>query len=605
MSAENGRLEVTGRAILQDAQTALGNDPIRGLIELITNADDAYRGVKGRILIRREVATRDGFVEALTVFDHARGMSRDEFKAKLMKLGAQNQDFLDGEEVRGNLGRGAKDGIAFGGVLFRSIRDGVYNELLLQAPDITILEESRTAQASDYEAVELSGGQNGLAASLLFTNNTVSRIKPAAAMLERLANEAQLRDINSFHEVVYQETYPRPVLQHLTPRTIEFEELLLDVAGSVPFDTGGEFRLRLWKMKDRGDDSFTQTSSQGILVKGSKATYVNTFLGLQSRSESRWLHGILECPMIDQLLRDFDVLGPSPTNNARLVRRDRAGLDEAHPFMSALIRIVQPRVLAALDMLRQMQGETEREGQELRQRLNDLASALRMEIRELLEDNDVRRDDGQADTFQIIPPLLDVVVGDKFSVSVISPLLGEEGEVAILTDESVLCISSDDHWRPRSNGRHSIRTFRFSAVRLGSYVLTMSLRGMSATTLVRVHESRPQNEVDYTTFRFAKPRYTTLPNRTRYLEVLSPTECIELKISMVPELGTVSQTIDCLPTSDGQGFVGVVRYEAVEEGEIVVTALDAETGSSTSTKVLVRHSDPFGLNDFAFTVENS
>jgi hypothetical protein len=604
MTTETGRLEYTGRAILQDAQTALGNDPIRGLIELITNADDAYRGASGRILIRRE-PVKDGFVDAITVYDHARGMTREEFKAKLMKLGAENQEFLSGDVVRGNLGRGAKDGIAFGGVLFRSIRDGLYNELLLEAPDITRLEPSRPAEAIDYTALRLGDGQNGLAASLLFTQATVTRIRPAGTLIERLANEAQLRDINLSHQVIYEETSPRRVLESITPKNVDFESPLLDLQGELPGVEGSAFRLRLWKLRDRGDDNFSQCAPQGILVKGAKATYINTFFGLQSRSESRWLHGVIDCPKIDQLLRDFDREGPTPENNARLVRRDRAGLDESHPFMSSLISVVQPRLAVALDELRQEQGESQREGRELRQRLDSLTTVLRAEIRDLLEEESGSRDDGQADIFQAIPPLMDVVIGDRFSISVIAPELNERGEINFVTDEAIRLVSSDDEWRPRSNGRHSIRAYRFEASQIGSFVINLSLRGLATVVVVRVHEHRSEDAIDYSKFRFDRSRYTTRPGRTRFLEVLSPVECENISVEIVEGSGVVPASVDCLPSGDGLGFVGIVRFEATEESDTKVRAVDRRTGEEIFARVIIHEPDPFRLNDFTFTVENS
>ena len=44
MAAKSGKLVVTQRAISQDAEQAMRGDPVRALIELITNADDAYQG---------------------------------------------------------------------------------------------------------------------------------------------------------------------------------------------------------------------------------------------------------------------------------------------------------------------------------------------------------------------------------------------------------------------------------------------------------------------------------------------------------------------------------------------------------------------------------
>jgi hypothetical protein len=40
--ARSGQIIYTGRAFRMDAQEAMGSDIVRGIIELVTNSDDAY-----------------------------------------------------------------------------------------------------------------------------------------------------------------------------------------------------------------------------------------------------------------------------------------------------------------------------------------------------------------------------------------------------------------------------------------------------------------------------------------------------------------------------------------------------------------------------------
>ena len=49
---DQGKLVYTTRGFLQDAQDAMRGDILRALIELITNADDAYNGKGGEIFIQ-------------------------------------------------------------------------------------------------------------------------------------------------------------------------------------------------------------------------------------------------------------------------------------------------------------------------------------------------------------------------------------------------------------------------------------------------------------------------------------------------------------------------------------------------------------------------
>src|SRR5581483_4307090 len=135
-SKETGTIVYTGRAFHQDAMEAMRGDIVRGLIELITNSDDAYAALNlpkpGRILI--QVEHRKSQPWRVVVRDRATGLRSEEMKTRLSGLGRRTSGFELGEERRGNLGRGAKDLAAFGDVDFESIKDERYSRFVLR-PD--------------------------------------------------------------------------------------------------------------------------------------------------------------------------------------------------------------------------------------------------------------------------------------------------------------------------------------------------------------------------------------------------------------------------------------------------------------------------------------
>ena len=49
---KSGDLQYTARAFKQDSEDAMKGDVVRALIELVTNADDAYNSKGGTIQIR-------------------------------------------------------------------------------------------------------------------------------------------------------------------------------------------------------------------------------------------------------------------------------------------------------------------------------------------------------------------------------------------------------------------------------------------------------------------------------------------------------------------------------------------------------------------------
>ena len=103
---QTGTVEYTGVAFEQDAEQAMAGDIIRALVELITNADDAYGARPGEITI--DVVRTDNEPTQVIVRDVATGLTADELVKCFGVLGGQTSGFAEGALVRGLLGRGAR-----------------------------------------------------------------------------------------------------------------------------------------------------------------------------------------------------------------------------------------------------------------------------------------------------------------------------------------------------------------------------------------------------------------------------------------------------------------------------------------------------------------
>ena len=101
---ESGTVQYTGRAFHQDAMEAMRGDIVRGLIELITNSDDAYvacdSGAAGKIII--EVEHRRNQPWSVVARDRATGISAQDMISKITRLGGRTSGFETGEARRGN-----------------------------------------------------------------------------------------------------------------------------------------------------------------------------------------------------------------------------------------------------------------------------------------------------------------------------------------------------------------------------------------------------------------------------------------------------------------------------------------------------------------------
>jgi hypothetical protein len=189
-----GRIAYTERAFEQDAQEAMRGDIVRGLIELITNADDAYakqgRG-PGKIIV--EVEHRRNAPWLVVVRDRASGMTQQEMVEKLVHVGGRTSGFEAGLAVRGNLGRGAKDLPAFGPTVWESIKDGQFAALRIESDgNYQALDWPRKATEHDRERLGIPRG-NGTVATILVDDHF--RCPNHSTLKTRLSQHFQLRDI--------------------------------------------------------------------------------------------------------------------------------------------------------------------------------------------------------------------------------------------------------------------------------------------------------------------------------------------------------------------------------------------------------------------------
>ncbi len=129
MTMHQGKITYTGRAFAQDAELAMSGDIVRALVELITNADDAYGQADGDVVV--EITRNEGEPVAVSVRDNAKGLTLEELENCFSVLGGVTSGFAQGDDVRGLFGRGAKDTAAFGRTVFESIKDGHYGQFEL------------------------------------------------------------------------------------------------------------------------------------------------------------------------------------------------------------------------------------------------------------------------------------------------------------------------------------------------------------------------------------------------------------------------------------------------------------------------------------------
>ncbi len=534
------RVLYTARAFKQDASNAMKGDIVRGLIELITNCDDAY-GDDAHGKIRIEVEHRRSAPWRVIVRDHARGMRKARMAHAIGDIGTRTSGFEDGAHVRGNLGRGAKDLAAFGPVTFESICDGYYSAMTLE-PDGSFDEPiERKATDDDRQRLGTPRG-NGTVVTVIVEGRF--RCPQRRTLLEKLSKHYQLRDINSDprRELTLFDLndgttdgvrYGRPSLTQVLSREL-----------TVPGYDDATVAVTISRTAERYENPSSDSGRpEGLLIKGRRAIYENTLLSFEGNPHSHWFTGSITCEYIDTLALEYDNVETgggehSPLNPIPLISRSRDGLEHEHPFHKALVGAVEPLLdeLVREEERRANEGEV-RESARLRRALDslgrDLGQLVDADLREIDEDG-LRGDKAGAGTepLRIIPedPVLymsedktiSVVALRSLGATTIDVEVDPEGVIELL-DTSPIPLA--DH--PRRDDCMIARVHLRPLIEDEETLLTVRCGEAEAIASIEV---RPEREipdpVPPTELEFERARYQLAHGKRRSLVLRAPIEVI-------------------------------------------------------------------------------
>ena len=381
-----GKVERTPRGFRQDIELAMGADPTRAIVELVTNADDAYVHMphltKGKIRI--EIQRRRGDPTTIAIHDRARGMTRPEMQDRLAREGARTSGFEHGIDARGLLGRGAKDIVHFGPATWQSYKDGERTRFSL------LYSGGATGQYEIESLGKADPKKHGTSVSLdVQPRFTIKQHEPLAQLLarhyalrpclsDREGRDVRLVDRNRDDRddhLVYEYPTGEPLATKKRIAISGYEgkyvEVTLSQAAEFLDDDGGR---EYWR--------------HSLLVKSGRAAYEN-FAGKFIREPWSlllpWFFGVADVPGINELIREYDEreeggLDPTSSNPIRLVKRNRQGLvpRDEHPFVNAMYEalegFLQPFLQARRDELETKSHTPETD--ETKKRLRDISRAL-------------------------------------------------------------------------------------------------------------------------------------------------------------------------------------------------------------------------------------
>lgn len=359
-----GTIERTSRGYEQDLELVMGNDPIRAILELVTNADDAYleQSFAGRRKITIETERRRLAPDIIRVKDRAGSMTRAQAEERLGREGGRTSGFEHGYDRRGLLGRGAKDVVHFGPVEWDlKTSAGEHSKFRLLYDQAPLGEwESDSIGKSDRKS---QGTTVTIELQQRFTLPTHDNL------VKYLARHFGLRPIlldrhNRALRLIDRGQERNELLAYEPPKG---KELARNVKEPIPGYPSHFATISLFQSDQSLDDSMDkQYWRHSLVISSGRASY-DVYQGKFAREP--WapylgrLYGSVDSPLIGELIREYDDArergeDPGQRNPVSLLKRDRSGLvgRNEHPFMKALYLAIENHLQPHLERMRMESG---------------------------------------------------------------------------------------------------------------------------------------------------------------------------------------------------------------------------------------------------------
>ena len=591
---KSGDLQYTARAFKQDSEDAMKGDVVRALIELITNADDAYNSKGGSIQIRLMKAESPYQVK-ISVHDKATGLDADGLEKAFARLGDLNQKFVGDMGTRGLFGRGAKDVAALGKARFASIRAGKFSSLEIDPikAKFNMEDIDETPTKSAYEECLLKTGESGLTAELFVS--TIHRIPSATDMVTKLQSHVQLRDLLNRNDVFYFDE--RSKLEVRLNGLLPTGEKVVDQELIIP-RFKHPVKIEIYRLPVKETSTLDEYSVHGLIVSGRGAAYENSFLHLSKRPEAGWFCGRLDAPEIHDLARSIDTdKNASELNPTRIVSRQRDGLVQNHPYFRALGSEVEKVLKPLFDAMAEEEGAQRKEGDKLRKRFDALSQVLANTLQEILDEADAGElptssdDDGSNFSLSIIPPRRVIKIGETVSLTVRAPESFDFESIKFaLTSESTsfeIVDGAKATWskHPRLPVRQ--RTIRVHAKSRGTGTLSAVAGDVRAECELIAVAFEPVTEIEPDSLIFDPIHVKVAPTKAKNLILRGPLEYVGEVIEVQSSISglQVPSQVRFKSSKSGKSAEILIRALAgIDEGEAIVTAkLDEEVTSCSVT----------------------
>ncbi len=528
MSKKTKQLSITARGLTQSQNAAMGGSIIKGLIELITNSNDAYGGRTGDI----EISYLNGVI---SIVDNAGGIKD---VANALKIGERSADFYKTKGSRGRLGRGLKDVPILAEkntFTLETIHDGKYTNLRF-SNSVNYNEISLQTKASkeDYNSIGC-GKDGGTKISFKLKNNIKKTRFENLAM--KLSDDFELRGVYKSRDVYLSSGSKREKLE-CSFNESNYEEILNK---KIEISNYGAVDFNLFRLPNASEElpgANIRTAEAGILIKGKNNIFENTLFGFKKRNGAPFFHGTIYAPQIDNLYFEYDEnekneLEPTKDNPIPIINPSRSGLDRNHPFVSQLVDQVENILSEVFD---QFDNEIDSSSDILDNKSQDeLVRELSKLMKSIFEEDlSISNEILLSDDIELRPFPTNIILGKKKNISILADIknvnIGDKAELEINNDNISYDTEKDlifGHHRNKEveNILTSQLTIFGNAIGTSEIEITIPGKNISKKFLVNVIEEEIES-IDE--FNFHKKNYSTKIDKSKTVLILCPSSIVDV-----------------------------------------------------------------------------
>lgn len=582
------RFYIEDRYFLTTAGRAMMGDVVRGLVELITNADDSYgelefNGLSTRSgIISISVKRRRGKNSTIQVRDRAEGMVLEEMVSKLKRVGGITSNFLEtkGAKTRGLMGRGSKECVVFGNLTFKSIKDDIFSEVVLKKPATFIPVNKRPARETDRLELDIPSG-NGTVVMLEVEPSFPIPIHKS--LVKDLPRYYSLRDIAASQkrklELIDEGNLGQKNNLIYIPKEGKTE---LDNIFIVPGYPEAKAHMVVQKSENEIEiDTDSPYWEGGVLIQSSYAIHGITSFSRDIENNPYFKHyfGRLSCSYIDILAieyekREKEKATQDSNNPSRIIDPLRSeGLSHNHPFTKALYAEAARyiKILLKRDEETAARQTKNIENKKTTDRLKKLGSEIGKFIKdrtESLDDIDdeyyLNDSDIKAGGMIVIPGGAKIPLGEerKFYAYVKTILQQENKFILLSTDSKAVVLSSEKEGLIEKGNGIYYASFSVKGIEYNNNVKIKvewgNIEKYIAIAIVDKDEIRPY-VVD---FSFEKNEYKVREGKQKEIRILAKW----------PDF--VHERVDCTVTGDNDKFLEITGRRT----RLIYTGFDDGTG---------------------------